>query len=92
MVDVAFDGSHQRLGLRSVLISQAHEAYLLLYPESVTWRPDASAAYRSVFEFHAYVLMVRVGREVFLKSRKLIDQRGKWSPREFCNFIFHMKN
>jgi hypothetical protein len=39
-----------------------------------------------------YVLLVRVGREVFLKSRKLIDQRRKWSPREFCNFIFHMQN
>jgi flavin-dependent dehydrogenase len=37
-------------------------------------------------------LVVHAGREVFLKLRKLVDQGCKWRSREFCNFIFHMKN
>ena len=55
MVEVAFDGSHQRLGSRSVPISQAHEAYLLFYPESVTWKPDEVAASENVFQVHVAI-------------------------------------
>ena len=57
-------------------------------PGDLTRAPHPEASSKST----QYVLLVRVGREVFLKSRKLIDQRRKWSPREFCNFIFHMQN